>query len=143
MKCIVYVSSAQVAFDERKLDDLARGASKSNRRREITGYLFFQRNTFIQYIEGNASQVTELMSKIALDERHHVVYQMDRADLVERRFPNWWMRYLTPEEMGEINLEKILADELNLANTLGENDHASEERVWRLVDLIANSGLNQ
>lgn len=143
MQCIVYVSSAKEAFNERDLHHLAERASENNRSQDVTGYLFFQKNTFVQYLEGAGSAVQGLMSKIATDERHQVVFQVDGTPLATRRFPNWAMRYLTSKEMHEINFEKMLADELNLANAIGEMDQMSEKRVWRLVDLIANSRLNQ
>lgn len=143
MKCIVYVSNAQESFDEKKLHQLASDASQVNRRDGLTGYLFFQKNTFIQYLESEGDEVFDLMSKIATDKRHRILFQIEGEGLVQRRFPYWGMRYITPEEINEINLERLLADELSLANTIGEIDQMSQDRVWRLVDLIANSEINR
>lgn len=138
MKGIVYVSKATVLFDGPKLTRLHNLATNRNAELGITRYLCFQRNRFVQYIEGEDQVCTDLMARIDADKRHDVLVQLADYSINERRFPSWSMRYLSSNDLGEVNLESLLSDALLHVDAPYGNIGLFEQSVWRLVESIAN-----
>ena len=87
MRGVVYVSEALVYFDKMALESLAAEAAALNFDRGITGYLYFEKDRFVQYIEGDDDTVDELMEVIGRDARHRVLHSVVEDDLGERRYP--------------------------------------------------------
>ncbi|MEN7343965.1 MAG: BLUF domain-containing protein [Pseudomonadota bacterium] len=82
---------------------LATFAARNNHRDGVSGVLFSQHGLFLQWLEGPAQKVCELMSRIAADDRHHDVRLLSAGWGSERRFPSWAMR------LAEIPLPNELA----------------------------------
>jgi hypothetical protein len=99
MKAILYISEAKVAFSPDDLNELAVSSGIKNDRLGITGYLYFEKGLFLQYIEGEGESLDLLYHTIASDTRHRVTGFITE-DLDERRFPNWSMKNIG-EVMGE------------------------------------------
>jgi len=59
----------------------------------ITGYLYFERGTFFQMIEGERRAVDALMARIARDSRHYAVEVLGRGMQPARVFPDWDMGF--------------------------------------------------
>lgn len=137
MRGIVYVSKAVVPFDDEGLTELAAQASKRNAELGVTGYLFFEKGRFVQYVEGEAEVVSGLMERIARDERHDVLHQVQADDVDERRFPSWNMRQLVRTDFVEIRLEHLLTDHLLFLQRLPDNDERWSHSVWSMVQRIA------
>lgn len=135
MKALIYISKANVDFDDDTLLVLAERAAARNAEYEITGYLWFKKGQFVQYLEGEGTALDTLMLRIKEDERHQVLHQVE-APLDCQRFPDWHMRYLN--SVCEISLDSILSDQLLLLNTAYQTDEILVNGVWRIVDSIAN-----
>ncbi len=136
---IVYISQALITFDNTKLNELSTSAAKRNLELGVTGYLCFFKNHFVQYIESENQTCTQLMSRIAQDERHCIITQLQDCQVDQRRFPNWSMRHITRTELIEINLERMLVETLLFADQIGDHDNVANNYIWRLVDSIAKS----
>lgn len=137
MRGIVYVSRAAATFDDSALTELAAQASERNAELGVTGYLYFERDRFVQYIEGNTEQVTDLMSRIEKDSRHEVLHQIRTDDVEKRRFPSWGMKKLVRSNLVEIRLEHLLTDHLLFLHTLPGKKDDWGQCVWRMVERIA------
>jgi hypothetical protein len=138
MKSIVYLSDASVDFSETDLVALAEHAAATNYQLDVTGYLCFSRNRFLQYLEGEAETVDALLSSIRKDPRHKFIYEIELNDIDQRVFDHWSMRYITADELQRFHLEHYI--ELNLLYI--KNNFPDKERcrdyVWKHVKTIAN-----
>ncbi|WP_197466068.1 BLUF domain-containing protein, partial [Oleiphilus sp. HI0080] len=112
-------------------------ASKNNLVLDISGYLYFEKGTFLQYIEGPADALECLFNKITLDERHKIYRHISDTKLTERRFPDWSMQWLTNAYLAEIRLENILIDQLDIMQKLGGAGPDFSETAFRLVNSLA------
>ncbi len=137
MVAVVYLSEANIEFKESDLSELESFAESKNRDLNITGYLSFQRERFIQYIEGEESDIQSLVESIKKDDRHTILHKIQRNHFGERIFPNWGMRLIKREELQKFQLE--LQIEQNLIFI--KNDFAHKDRcekfLWQHVELIS------
>ena len=136
MKCIVYVSETLASFNASSLMELGAFCSDRNSTMQITGYLYYERARFIQYIEGPDEPTDSLMSDILLDTRHNVLIHQHDTELFERRFPSWAMRTFDRDALIEIKLEHVVSDELLFSRGM------QLEKEWgmsvrRMVDALA------
>lgn len=137
LRGIVYVSQAQVPFSSKALEDLGAQAAVRNAESRVTGYLYFERGRFVQYIEGETNTVTALMSRIATDERHQVLKEVRDDELRGRRFPNWHMRQLQRRDLVQIDPEHVLTDFLLFVTKVPDMDGTWQRQVWLMVNTIA------
>jgi len=133
---IVYVSKALEQFDDASLKKIASFASTQNSKFHITGYLYFEKGIFIQYIEGSSLNVLQLFSNIEKDSRHEVLNMQTNKTLEERKFPLWKMRRLKKNELSQTNMEHILMDYM-MYNAQIKNRSLNQEIIWRIVDKLS------
>lgn len=136
LACIVYVSQALVHFNDASLDKLASLAAQKNNQFDITGYLYYQKGIFIQYLEGSQLHVRQLFSNIKKDSRHKVLNMQTNEAIVKRKFPLWKMRQLQKDELSQINMEHILIDYMMHCARV-QNKILNEEIIWRIVDKLS------
>lgn len=134
----MYISEALSKFEGYRLDELAQRAAEKNARLDITGYLYFERQRFLQYIEGEPNTLESLMATIERDNRHEVIHVLKTDDLPSRKFPDWSMQQLRREDMIGIRMENILADYLKMLKTESVDwSSKSEKNIWEMVDTIS------
>jgi hypothetical protein len=83
----LYRSEATEPFGESDLYDVADGARERNRRRRITGALFYESGKLFQWLEGPRKTVNELFEKIGRDPRHFDVRERDRWQGAQSAMP--------------------------------------------------------
>jgi len=93
MHHIVYVSSATRLLSRAELLDLLEVCRRNNRRRGITGILLYRDGNFMQAIEGEESDLRDLMRTILRDPRHDGVIALLDEPAAEREFPEWTMAF--------------------------------------------------
>jgi len=64
---------------------------KNNKKDRLTGFLFFNKNYFIQVLEGGRDRVSARYHTIVKDPRHNNITLISCADVHERTFPTWLM----------------------------------------------------
>ncbi|NNC33612.1 MAG: BLUF domain-containing protein [Croceitalea sp.] len=140
LKCVLYVSKAKMVFSQTDLDRLAEVSTKNNEELDITGYLFYEKNYFLQYMEGPPKSINNMIHKIALDDRHELICIIEDEDLQIRRFPNWGMK-----NIGELML-KNSAIETTIIQTMslfGENQlklsQSTQTELFKLMDYLSHS----
>lgn len=96
MISLLYVSRA--AFPSASADGAIAGILRSARERnsaaQVTGALLYIGGYFAQVIEGEASDVNQLMIDILRDERHREVRIIEVGPIDQRRFSNWSMAWV-------------------------------------------------
>ncbi len=134
LRGLVYVSEARTEFGRPELLALEEHATRRNRERELTGYLWFDEGQFVQYVEGEAETVEALIRRIEDDPRHDVLHVLRDDELGERRFPDWSMQFLTRRSFH--GLETLLADHIVFVESVRPQDVESHQTVWRIVDRV-------
>lgn len=91
MHTFVYVSEATKHFGKDDLIELLKVAGSLNRTNGITGYLHYEGEYFLQYIEEAPDALSNTVDRIERDARHRIFYRATEKDLKKRRFPDWNM----------------------------------------------------
>ena len=138
---VVYVSKATMSFSFSKLKQLTDQSRENNNELGITGFLYYDHGRFLQYLEGREQQLMELLRKIRLDNRHHIIYTRVSVPLTSTRFPDWSMQFLDPAALLTVNLKSVLMDYLSYAQNNIELLYKAEsdEKVWNMIDKIAQA----
>ena len=137
---LVYVSEDKKGFDKAALEDLETKAAKANRLHQITGYLYYDKGMFLQYIEGPSSRIEQLFANIANDSRHEIISFMKDKSLENYRFLSWHMRSINMAELQKISMEALLARLLKNSPYFLDPEHEEmNTRVWRMMDFISNN----
>ena len=137
MYCLSYLSTAKKDFSKDDLDKLLSQAQSFNSKNNITGYLYFNKNIFLQYLEGNKGTVQKLMDKIKADERHTVNLVVDSEDLKKRRFPEWNMHSINNTKFSAVFLENIWEEYFNWSINSSRPHDRYATQIWRVVERIA------
>lgn len=90
---LVYVSSATQPFTQSQLVDLLTKSRINNARRGITGMLLYKGGNFIQVLEGQKSNVSELLEIIKADPRHRGTELLLEEKIEHRAFQDWPMGF--------------------------------------------------
>ncbi|MEC8010135.1 MAG: BLUF domain-containing protein [Pseudomonadota bacterium] len=134
MYCLTYMSTTKIDFTFDDLEALLQVSQANNAAMDITGYLYFDRNTFIQYLEGQESHVKKLMDSITQDPRHEVLLTFD-SSIDERRFPSWTMAYLSQSDFSAVRLEDLWKRFFYLSKK--ETNSQDIHQLWRVIDKIS------
>lgn len=85
---------------------------EKNKRLAITGILLLIQGKFIQYIEGQSTEIDEVYDSIKKDSRHNELILLDSGKLKTRQFKDWSMAY---KKVGDEEIKDILGhSSLNL-----------------------------
>jgi len=90
---LVYLSCrAPHVTDSAVVDDIVLPAMAKNRRLDITGCLWFDRDRFLQTLEGPEESVDFVFKRIEADGRHDQVTRLLREPQDRRLFSRWAMK---------------------------------------------------
>ena len=88
---LAYVSSRKTNCTEEEIENILSSCKKNNPPLNITGVLISSDTKFIQYVEGESSQLMSLYDKIKKDIRHEKVVMISYSPISEKIFPSWHM----------------------------------------------------
>jgi len=88
---LVYISTPKPDIARAELASILRAGRKNNIKNGITGLLIQDRRRFLQYLEGEASQVDETFARISNDRRHSAITLLKTGYIGRRQFPKWEM----------------------------------------------------
>lgn len=90
---LVYLSCrASHVTDSAVVDDIVLPSMARNRRLGITGCLWFDRDRFLQTLEGPEDSVDAVYARIEIDNRHDQVTLLLREPQSHRLFARWAMK---------------------------------------------------
>ena len=135
MRGILYLSRACTSFCKDSIQELESAAKARNQLLEITGYLCYINEYFIQYIEGPDEAVDSLMARISQDPRHTILNTIYDEELEKRRFPDWHMQWLQQAHM--LGVEQQLSDYLLVLKDWDQQTY-QKETVLRLLDVLSD-----
>ena len=91
---LVYTSTISDDFTDEDIERLMTSARKHNTKNGVTGLLCFNRNLFLQCLEGSRTAVNGSYHRILNDPRHRNVIMLDYKEIIEREFDKWSMGYV-------------------------------------------------
>jgi len=141
---LAYYSNALHPFNEEALFDLAEQASLINKSHDVTGFLQYRNNHFFQYLEGKREQVLLIGNNISQDSRHSIQWMVHLPLIEVRRFSDWYMRYITPQEIKSLQLESLLDENwMEVEASEGQEDilkRSSLQLIVRIADVYPQQG---
>lgn len=90
---LIYRSKATDDITDNDLKEILAVARKFNGENGITGCLLYNKNQFLQLLEGEFSSLMELYEKIKVDDRHHEVHLLHMRETEYRIYPDWTMAF--------------------------------------------------
>ena len=103
---LIYASTKTEHFNSASLEEIIEKAASNNEKNDITGMLCFNRNYFLQCIEGSRTNVNKTYNKILNDKRHTQIILLDYSEINTREFSNWSMGYVPTSKLSaQINLK--------------------------------------
>ena len=105
---LIYISENQLDRTNgsvlKELSAILSASNRNNRRAGLTGALVFDDMWFLQILEGERRNVWETFNRISEDERHSRVLLVEKRDVSERVFGNWWMGLAHPNRRDPASL---------------------------------------
>lgn len=97
------------------VDAILETARRENKSNSLTGLLIFNRNFFLQCLEGGREAVTATFCRIATDPRHGNVTLISVHQIDSREFPDFTMGYVisTSDEVKSVLREFLPTEEFN------------------------------
>ena len=124
MERLLYLSTAASDTSARDVFAIIEASQRNNPARDITGFLLYDADRFLQMIEGPTLSVEGLLAVIEDDPRHHSLDIVLREASDERWFPDWEMKRLISfgSKPAQEELRDILGDKEGGADILREVD---------------------
>lgn len=132
LKAIVYLSKATAVTDHLEVEGLVEVAQKANAKHQVTGFIVYQKDHFLQYIEGSTLAVDQLMKNIRIDKRHQVLTTIT-IPISTRKFPDWGMRW----NRENISIETVLLDYLKALLQPLQITETQQNNVLRMLNGIS------
>ncbi len=133
LKAYIYQSKALVTLNKEEFRSLSEVAINNNRVTGITGFLFFYRGHYVQYIEGSSDALIKLIDTLKRDSRHKIICEFHQT-INNRLFPKWQMGLLRSDH---VRFEHILMKQFRVL-TMGMGDDTRwQNLVWSTVDSLA------
>lgn len=134
MKAVLYLSKATKDFSKEELKELETISAKNNAQLGLSGYLYFDGEKFLQYLEGEEEELIPLIDKIRKDPRHAFLCETEEH-IFEKRFPEWSMKNIQSLVLEISLVEKTIIQTLSVFVDKG---YALDQRIsgdlFKLMD---------
>ena len=91
---LTYISRPKIDAGSTDIQDVWMHALEKNERLEISGALYFDGTSVVQYLEGEEAPLHDLFGQIKADPRHEDVEILGEADLASRLFSTWPLKLI-------------------------------------------------
>ena len=93
---LTYASRANPDVNSKDLELILEQARHNNTNNGITGMLTFNREYFLQTIEGPRAEINRLLQVLLSDTRHHDLQVLEVGEVKIREWAKWSMNYAAP-----------------------------------------------
>lgn len=100
---LTYISRTKDSLSSQQLDDILRTARLKNQERGITGVLVFNRDFFLQCIEGSRASINGLLNALVKDDRHYDLQIVQAVEVDERHWGEWSMNYVSANASNQMD----------------------------------------
>lgn len=121
----IYVSKLVANTGDNGLRHIMQRARENNLKRDLTGALLFDGESFAQLIEGQSDQVLAMISLIRVDSRHEAFTTVcDRMAVDgQRRYSTWQNGYVEPDAFDAFRSKLALGLDCDPLTALQEFGH--------------------
>jgi len=95
---MTYASRANPNVSAKDFNEILQQAQINNAANGITGMLTFNKDYFLQTVEGPRAQINRLLYSLIADQRHHDLQVIETRELTHRLWSEWSMNYASPTE---------------------------------------------
>ncbi len=95
---MTYASRANPNVSAKDFNEILKQAQINNAANGITGMLTFNKDYFLQTVEGPRAQINRLLHGLIADERHYDLQVIETRELTHREWSQWSMNYASPTE---------------------------------------------
>ncbi len=95
---MTYVSRANSDVSAEDFNEILKQAQENNAANGITGMLTFNKDYFLQTIEGPRAQINRLLYGLIADQRHYDLQLLETREIKHREWAKWSMNYASPTE---------------------------------------------
>ena len=95
---MTYASRANPDVSANDFNEILQQANENNAANGITGMLVFNKDYFLQTIEGPRAQINRLLYSLIADNRHHDLQVIETREIKHRDWAKWSMNYASPTE---------------------------------------------
>ena len=95
---LTYASRANPDIKSADVDAILAQARENNDINGITGSLTFNKQFFLQTVEGPRAQINRLLLSLLSDQRHHDLQVFETSEINMREWSDWSMNYASPSE---------------------------------------------
>lgn len=95
---MTYASRANSDVSANDFNEILQQAQRNNAANGITGMLIFNKDYFLQTIEGPRAQINRLLYSLIADQRHYDLQLIETRELKHRLWAKWSMNYASPTE---------------------------------------------
>ena len=95
---MTYASRANPDVSAKDFNEILHQAQLNNAANGITGMLTFNKDYFLQTIEGPRAQINSLLYSLIADPRHYDLQVIETRELKHRTWSKWSMNYASPTE---------------------------------------------
>ncbi|MEV4157724.1 BLUF domain-containing protein [Nocardia salmonicida] len=128
---LIYSSQATFVLSDEEISVLLDRARELNAADDVTGLLVYvrfdgDRAAFVQVLEGDENAVERTYARIQRDELHTDLLVLARAEIQQRRFSQWSMKFI---RMDQADLQQVFAGSKSADERSPLTDRAEAERV--------------
>ena len=95
---MTYASRANLDVSVNDFNEILQQAQDNNAANGITGMLIFNKDYFLQTIEGPRAQINRLLYGLIADKRHYDLQLLQTRELEHREWAKWLMNYASPTQ---------------------------------------------
>lgn len=120
MEQLLYRSRAVDGLVAGEVFRIIEGSARDNPARDLTGFLIYAQDCFIQYLEGPHASLDLLLNELERDRRHHSIEVVYRSRASERFCPGWRMQRIdfapgkVAETLNQFREKRIPAEVVSL-----------------------------
>lgn len=137
-KAILYLSRAARTFSEADITPLYQDSLKANKSLNLSGFLCFKDNHFLQYIEGDKAYIDIVYDNIQEDPRHTVLVMIEDDNISELRFQKWSMHLVNTSQTTPLEISFSLYEQLLMLEGHESISASVKNLVWQGVDVVSN-----
>lgn len=121
---LIYASTISEEFSTEDMDQILSAARTNNAKADVTGLLCFNRNYFLQCLEGGRSAVNKVYQSILNDSRHKDIVILNYNEVAKRDFTEWKMGYIPENQITDrVNMMYSRERRFNPYEMHGESAH--------------------
>lgn len=129
----IYSSKSTSELNLDLLGEIQKVAETENKKNDITGYLTYKKDTFIQYIEGPEEKINQLIINLKRDNRHQFNKSIFLTPKTNRFFMDWSMKYIEYNKLIEIGYHDLLE---TVFFTVGNRIFDENEVIEKLTRML-------